>query len=100
MRRLTILILILACVVYANIGCKQTAEDRYQRYLEEVNDSSESSMEFITPDEDPVAAVEDDAYDPFADDEGIVTIPDIPKERSVNMNSNNYEVEKMMMGRE
>ena len=96
MRRLTFMTF--ACMLLAFFSCKQTAESRYQRYLEEVADSS--GMEFLTPEKDPVEYVEDDGYDPFADDGGLVTVPDIPKERSVNMNSNNYEVEKMMMGKE
>ena len=44
-------------------GCKQTAEDRYERYLEEVADSS-SLIEFITPEKDPVAPPTDDGEDP------------------------------------
>lgn len=80
------------------MGCKQTAEDRYQRYLEEVADSS--GIEFITPEKDPVDYVGDDEDYPFSDDKGIVTIPDIPQERHVDMHGSDYEVEKMMMGKE
>jgi hypothetical protein len=31
---------------------------------------------------------------------GLIEIPDIPKERSINMNANTYEVEKMMSGKQ
>ena len=96
MKRLTFLTL--ACALLASISCKQTAEERYQRYLEEVADSS--GIEFITPEEDPVKYVEDGGIDPFADDGGVVTIPDIPQEQHVSKYGSNYEVEKMMMGKE
>ena len=100
MRRLTILIFVMALLLTASIGCKQTAEDRYNCYLEEVADSS-SMIEFITPEEDPVAPPTDDGEDPFADDgKGIYTIPEIPQERKVDMNANTYELEKMMQGKE
>ncbi|MBR4480490.1 MAG: hypothetical protein IKO86_01155 [Prevotella sp.] len=56
-------------------------------------------MEFITPVKDSVEYVEDED-DPFADDDYLMTVPEIPQEREVNMNGNNYEVEKMMMGKE
>ena len=95
MKRLTFLTL--ACFLLAFIGCNTTADDRYQRYLEEMSDSS--GVEFITPAEDSVEYVED-ADDPFADDDYLMTVPEIPQEREVNMNGNNYEVEKMMMGKE
>ena len=81
----------------AFLGCGQSPEARYQRYLEEVADSS-STLEFITPKEDPVPPPMDDDDDPFANDEGIYTIPDIPQQREVNMNSNDYEIEKEMRG--
>jgi hypothetical protein len=98
MKRLTFLTLLLALLL-TSICCKQTAEDRYQRYLEEVADTSE--FEYITPDKDPVKNVDDEGYDPLADDgKGIVTVPDIPQQRSVNMNADTYELEKMMMGKQ
>lgn len=83
----------------AFVGCKQTQADRYERYLEDVTDSS-SMIEYITPETDSLEVPEDDGDDPFADDEGIYTIPDIPQEREVDMNANNYELEKMMRGAE
>ena len=86
----------LALIVFS--GCKQTADERYQRYLEEVSDTSR--MEFITPEEDKVPIPEDNDIEPFSKDEGIYTIPDIPQERSVNMGVDAYEVERVMMGKE
>ena len=67
----------MALLLTASVGCKQTAEDRYNRYLEEVADSSSSD-----------------------DGKGIYTIPEIPQERKVDMNANTYELEKMMQGKE
>jgi Tfp pilus assembly protein PilP len=98
MRRLAIMTLALTLTLFA--GCKQTAEDRYQRYLEEVADSS-SMIEYITPEKDPVAPPTDDGSDPFANDnEGVYTIPEIPQQRQVDMNSNTYELDKYMRGKE
>ena len=96
MRRLTVLTMSLALIAIS--GCKQTADERYQRYLEEVSDTSR--MEFITPEEDKVPLPDDNDIAPFSKDEGIYTIPDIPQERSVNMGVDAYEVERVMMGKE
>lgn len=96
MRRLTVLTMSLALIAIS--GCKQTADERYQRYLEEVNDTSR--MEFITPEEDKVPLPDDNDIEPFSKDEGIYTIPAIPQERSVNMGVDAYEVERVMMGKE
>jgi hypothetical protein len=85
-------------VLFAFIGCQQSAESRYQRYLEEVADTS--GIEFITPEEDPVEYVEDNLGDPFADDGGVITVPDIPQQHEVSRYGSNYEVEKVMMGKE
>ena len=90
----------MALLLTLSIGCKQTQEDRYQRYLEEVADSS-SMIEYITPEKDPVAPPTDDGPDPFANDnEGVYTIPESPQERKVDMNSNTYELDKYMRGKE
>ena len=100
MRRLTTFMFVMALLVTASVGCKQTAEDRYNRYLEEIADTS-SLIEFITPEEDPVSPPTDDGEDPFADDgKGIYTIPEIPKQRKVNMNTDTYELDKYMRGKE
>lgn len=97
-RSVTLLIVfILLAILW---GCKQTQEERFQRYLEEVADSS-STIEFVTPSEDSEATqTEIGEDDSFADDEGIYTIPDIPQQREVDMNANSYELEKMMRGAE
>ena len=100
MRRLTTFMFVMALLVTASVGCKQTAEDRYNRYLEEIADTS-SLIEFITPEEDPVPPPTDDGEDPFANDgKGIYTIPEIPKQRKVNMNTDTYELDKYMRGKE
>ena len=100
MRRLTTFMFVMALLVTASVGCKQTAEDRYNRYLEEIADTS-SLIEFITPEEDPVPPPTDDGEDPFAaDGKGIYTIPEIPKQRKVNMNTDTYELDKYMRGKE
>ena len=100
MRRLTTFMFVMALLVTASVGCKQTAEDRYNRYLEEIADTS-SLIEFITPEEDPVPPPTDGGEDPFADDgKGIYTIPEIPKQRKVNMNTDTYELDKYMRGKE
>ena len=100
MRRLTTFMFVMALLVTASVGCKQTAEDRYNRYLEEIADTS-SLIEFITPEEDPVPPPTDDGEDPFDDDgKGIYTIPEIPKQRKVNMNTDTYELDKYMRGKE
>lgn len=96
MKRLTFLTLVF--VLFAFTGCQQSAESRYQRYLEEVADTS--GIEFITPEEDPVEYVEDNLGDPFADDGGVITVPDIPQQHEVSRYGSNYEVEKVMMGKE
>ena len=99
MKRLTTLTFVMAVLLTVSVGCKQTQEDRYQRYLEEVADSS-SMIEFITPEADPEAPPTENGEDPFANDEGIYTIPETPQERQVNMNANTYELEKMLKGKE
>ena len=96
MKRLTFLTFVF--VLFAFIGCQQSAESRYQRYMEEVADTS--GIEFITPEEDPVEYVEDNLGDPFADDGGVITVPDIPQQHEVSRYGSNYEVEKVMMGKE
>ena len=95
MRRLTFLTLALTLAVL--LGCRPNAEQRYQRYQEEVADTA--NMEFITPGKDSIEVV-DDEMGPIDDGGSIYTIPDIPQERQVDMYSNSYEVEKMMMGKE
>ncbi len=92
---LTFLLLLATCF----IGCKQSEADRYERYLESLEDST--GMEFITPAKD---SVELDVFgsednDLESDDE-LITVPEIPQEREIDMNANSYDLERVMMGKE
>ena len=80
-------------------SCRQSQADRYQRYLEEKNDTT---FEFIEQPADSVVEAEAEASAEgagWADDDGLVAVPDIPKERSVNMNADDYETKKVMSGK-
>lgn len=76
-------------------GCRRSQADRYQRYMEEVADST---FEYITPPEDSVDIDADVEKSSWADDDGLVAVPDIPKERKVNMRASDYDVMKEMGG--
>ncbi len=89
----------LALVLLATAGCKKRnrAERQYERYL---NDSDR--VEFVTPPEDTVEIAEEELEsdkDPV-ETEGIFSIPDIPEERSVNMNSSDAELRELMSGKD
>ena len=81
-------------LVMATYSCRPNQAERYQRYLEEVNDS-DSNFEYITPHADSVKINEDEETivekGDWADDDGLVAVPDIPKERKVNMTGGNYD---------
>ena len=81
-------------LVMATYSCRPNQAERYQRYLEEVNDSN-SNFEYITPHADSVKINEDEETivekGDWADDDGLVSVPDIPKERKVNMTGGNYD---------
>ena len=80
-------------------SCRQSQADRYQRYLEEKNDTT---FEFIEQPADSVVEAEAEASaegGDWADDDGLVAVPDIPKERDINMNADDYETKKVMTGR-
>ncbi len=80
-------------------SCRQSQADRYQRYLEEKNDTT---FEFIEQPADSVVEAEAEASAEgagWADDDGLVAVPDIPKERAINMNADDYETKKVMTGR-
>ena len=85
----------LAMLLLSLFGCRRNRADRqYERYLEDT-----AKIEFITPPEDSVV-LEDAMDESWMEDEGeLITIPDIPQERSVNMGASSYELEKMMSGR-
>jgi hypothetical protein len=76
------------------VGCHRSQADRYQRYLEEVNDS-DSNFEYITPRADSVNIDEEVDADvkkgDWADDDGLVAVPDIPKERKIQRTGGNYD---------
>ena len=78
------------------LGCGGNANQRaYERYQYD-----SARIEFIYPKEDTVVLEEEQESDWMDDGGGLIEIPDIPKERSINMNANNYEVEKMMSGKQ
>lgn len=70
------------------------AARQYERFLEDT-----ARMEFITPPEDTVKIEEIEEALDWEDEGEIITIPDIPQERSVNMGASDYELRKMMSGR-
>ncbi len=78
-------------------SCRRSQADRYQRYLEDRNDST---FEYV---EEPVdSLVQEEAGTEEAseaDDEGLISVPDIPEERAINMSADDYEVKKAMSGR-
>ena len=84
----------LALLIISVIGCRRNRAERlYERFQED-----SGKIEFIIPPEDTV--VIEESVDPadWDEDEGLMTIPDIPQERSVNMGANDYELEKVMSG--
>ncbi|MBQ8988478.1 MAG: hypothetical protein IJ067_02145 [Prevotella sp.] len=94
MKQLAYVFLTLLLTSFFSCG-RNRAERQYERFLEDSD-----RMEFITPTEDTVAVVEDEEEpDWMNDDDGLVSIPDIPQERSVDMGASDYELEKIMTGR-
>lgn len=81
-------------------GCRPNQAERYQRYMEDVADST---FEYVTPKQDSLSTegeLESDGEDiDWADDDGLVAIPDIPQERRLRMNANSYEADKIMKGK-
>ena len=86
---------ILALLLVSFLGCRRNRMERqYERFQEDSD-----RMEFITPAEDTVK-IEDDGEEPdWMNDDELISIPDIPQERSVNMGASDYELEKLMSGR-
>ena len=85
----------LTMLLLSLFGCHRNRADRqYERFLEDT-----AKIEFITPPEDSVV-LEDAVDESWMEDEGeLITIPDIPQERPVNMGARSYELEKAMSGR-
>ena len=85
----------LTMLLLSLFGCHRNRADRqYERFLEDT-----AKIEFITPPEDSVV-LEDAVDESWMEDEGeLITIPDIPQERPINMGASSYELEKMMSGR-
>ena len=91
------LILLFAVMVgLAVSSCRMSQEKRYERYLEQKNDTT---FEYIEQARDSVVDEEAEAVSAINDD-GLVAVPDIPKERDVNMSADDYETKKVMSGRE
>ena len=85
----------LTMLLLSLFGCHRNRADRqYERFLEDT-----AKIEFITPPEDSVV-LEDAVDESWMEDEGeLITIPDIPQERPINMGASSYELEKAMSGR-
>lgn len=89
-------------LAFATYSCRPNQAERYQRYLEDISDTT---FEYVTPKADSLNAdgepivPEGQAKGDWADDDGLVAVPDIPKERHVNMNASNHEVERVMKGK-
>lgn len=77
-------------------SCRMTQEKRYQRYLEEKDDST---FEYIEQPRDSIVDEDAEAVGAITNDDGLIAVPDIPQERAVRMNADDYEVEKAMSGR-
>lgn len=85
----------LTMLLLSLFGCHRNRADRqYERFLEDT-----AKIEFITPPEDSVV-LEGAVDESWMEDEGeLITIPDIPQERPINMGASSYELEKAMSGR-
>lgn len=78
------------------LGCGGNANQRaYERYQYD-----SARIEFIYPKEDTVVLEEEQESDWMDDDGGLITVPEIPTERSVDMGASNHELEKMMSGKD
>lgn len=90
-------------LVFATYSCRPNQAELYQRYLEDVADTT---FEYVTPKADSLNAdgepivPEGEAKGGWANDDGLVAVPDIPKERRVNKGANSYDVERAMLGKE
>ena len=93
MKRPTYVILTMLLISF--FGCNRNRADRqYERFLEDSD-----KMEFITPPKDSVELEDVAGSEDWMDDGELITIPDIPQERPINMGASSYELEKAMSGR-
>lgn len=93
MKRLTILAMTLLLLTV--MGCRRNKTIQYVRVVE---DSAAAAANDIPKTIDPFEndGTEDNGLE---DDDGIIAIPDIPQERSVNMGASDYELKKVMSGK-
>jgi hypothetical protein len=90
-------------LVMATYSCRPNQAERYQRYLE---DMADSTFEYVTPKADSLNAdgepivPEGEVGGGWANDDGLVAVPDIPKERRVNMSASERDLERVMSGKE
>lgn len=92
MKHLTLVFLTLLLLSF--FGCNRNSANRqYERFLED-----SASIEFITPPEDSVELEDVVGGEDWMDGE-LITIPDIPQERSIDMGASDYELRKAMSGR-
>ena len=95
MKKLVLLFAVMAGLAVSS--CRMSQEKRYERYLEQKNDTT---FEYIEQPRDSVVDEEAEAVSAITNDDGLVAVPDIPKERDVNMSADDYETKKVMSGRE
>ncbi len=95
-----IFIIITGLFIISLISCRNKAQRDYERYMEMTDTAN---MEYIIPKEDTVLLDEngrtEEVLDLGGDDDGIMVIPDIPQERAVSPTATDYELEKMMSGK-
>ena len=86
--------LMMAVTLLTVVGCRRNKTIQYVRIAP---DSAAIAANDIPKASDSLDI--DDSSDWADDDDGLVAIPDIPQERSINMDADNYEVGKMMKGK-
>jgi len=83
-------VFVMLILLLSTLGsCRRNKTIQYVRF---VPDSAAQAADDIPKNEDIDGFIDDD--------EGIITIPDIPEEREVDMQASSYELERMMMGKE
>ena len=100
MKRLTTILGVILLLALTT-GCRRSQADRYARYMEDVSDTT---FEYIMPKADSLdangnAIAKAKKGGGWADDDGLVAIPDIPQERPVNMSASDYEAMREYAGK-